>query len=283
MAEHPIWRYVGYVFTALGVFYLSTQIWDRLNSPSDDLVAQVEFGPFYLPPLLESQFESFGDLSDFNKLAQSIELEKLLADQDDKFTRSLAFDILREISLLLLDKLPRSIPSEITQISGYWSVRVENAGPTSLSGVTITLPNTAYISLKREGSNTQNHESREVILIGDLRPREVVRLTAWSFYGPTMLATDDIKLTHAKGLGEVSIRAPAGAFGRWIEDYWGFLIIMIVAFSPIGFLLIVAVTDVKRKNTVETKETAETDHDGKSDGANKDIPEPSPNSKSDGG
>lgn len=212
----PAAKAVGVV---LAILVAATQLWDWLTVPDDELVAHVDFGPFLQPPQLEMEFERFGDLRDWEKLAEIVDLDGLLDGESDAYAKDLARKVLFRVSWLLRDRLPASLPYEY-RLSGIWLARIVSESPRSLSEVTVTLPDTRYVLIRREGGEASHLESGEVIELGNLRPRESLSIVAWSAYETSARRAEEIKLTHSEGVGSVIVRAPVGRLGQWMDKYW---------------------------------------------------------------
>ena len=204
------------------------QLWDWTETvlQDDQLVANVEFWPFLQLPQLNSEFERFRELQGLENLEALIGLDEFMGDNDDPRAEALVRQVIRRVNLLLRERLPTSLPFEF-QMYGVWRVRVTNDSRRSLSGVTITLPNTRYLSVDREGEDPIQRESGEVIRVGALRPQESVLLTSWaSSAPPSQFRAERIELTHSEGIGEVAMRVPVGPVGQWIDRYWFPLLII---------------------------------------------------------
>ena len=166
-----------------------------------------------------SEFERFSELQDSESLADLIGLDEFMEDNDDPKAKALVRQVLRKVNLLLHERLPTSLPYKF-RMRGVWRVLVTNDNRRSLSEVTITLPDTRYLLVNREGEDPIQRESDEVIRVGTLRPQESVVLISWASSETSKRMAEEIKLTHSEGVGEVVIRAPVGPFGQWTDRYW---------------------------------------------------------------
>ena len=244
MSLTPDQGWLGFAKTGgvvLAVLVALTQLWNWTTPlfQGDELVADVSFGPFVQVPRLRSEIESFGELLNLKGLESLVNFDRLVKRSDDaRATEILLHDVLREVSRSLRDRLITSLSySDLLWPGGMYRVLVTNKGRRSLSEVTITLPDTQFLSLKREGENPSQCESGEVIELGTLRPQELVLLVSWASREPSRRSAGRIKLTHSEGVGDVVVRAPVGALGQWIEKYWiGALILLTGA---LGIILLV--------------------------------------------
>lgn len=199
-----------------------TQLWDWATALSSEVTAEITFGKFVMPPSLVDELEAVhDDLSDFAKLKADLDMSRALkVIEDEKVRTGVGNLIYLKFSDFLAKRLPRGVPSDYRSIDGYWSAVIRNRGTKAIEAVTITLPNTSYISVKREGLKAHHERSTSLIQLGQLQPHEGITLLAWSDIEPKRLYFDDIKLTHSTGVGNISIRAPAGPFWASMERWW---------------------------------------------------------------
>ena len=233
--------WVGFAKTAgivLVILVALTQLWDWTETllQDDELVANVYFGPFLQLPQLSSEFERFSELRDPESLADLIDFDEFMGDNDDPKAKSLVRKVIRRVNLLLRERLPTSLPYKF-RMNGVWRVIVTNESRRSLSEVTITLPDTRYLYVNRKGENPIQRESDEVIELGILRPQESVRLVSWASSRASKYGAAEIQLTHSEGVGEVVILVPLGPFAQWADRYWGVLLQLSVFLVLMGWWL----------------------------------------------
>ena len=239
----------------LAILVAATQLWDW-TAPllqGDGLAASVSFVPFLQVPLLRSELKSFDELLETESLASLVDLDRLVKhSNDEKAAEILVRDTLEEVSRSLRERLIRSLSRNyLLQPKGIYQVLVTNHSRRSLSEVTITLPDTQFLWLKREGENPSQCESGEIIKLGTLRPQESVALVSWTSSEPSIwLSVPGIILTHSEGVGDVAVRVPVGGLGQWFDKYWLAALFFSVGVSLIVVLVVVGMAE----SATESKE-----------------------------
>ncbi|GAA4445586.1 hypothetical protein [Novipirellula rosea] len=209
---------------AIGAVLALLQIWDWFTKPSDDLRATATFSEVHLPPTLDSHLnavetrlastELIGELAEGTYIDDKTEEGKRLAERE-------AERILRTIRR----EVPTDVPFEVSRVSGCYVMEVSNAGNSALSDVQVVVPSARVSELVREDDSNTISITRGVVSVGNLQPREVVKVSVWadSIYSP--YSSEGIRLTHSTGVGSVSIYAAASPFAQWI-DRWGIFAIV---------------------------------------------------------
>src|SRR6266699_4994357 len=62
MLARSMWKIIKLLGLGLTVLLALTQIWDWANKPSTKLSAQVQFGPFLMPPTVREEFDKLAQL-----------------------------------------------------------------------------------------------------------------------------------------------------------------------------------------------------------------------------
>jgi hypothetical protein len=122
---------------------------------------------------------------------------------------------------------------------GYWSADVVNEGERELKDVIFVLPNAALTCHWSEGalaSTCARGREKAATQLGDLQPRERVRVFAWTSIEPGALYFDNVRLTHSSGIGDVSFRKPVSTFWQWWESKW----LVVVFVTSLALLILVS-------------------------------------------
>lgn len=214
------------VFVAFLAAVLSiTQLWDWFAKPTQQLEAEVQFGPVLLPPSLAYQFEKLQPIVAGDWIEPLIHSSFARHGPAPKGADRLAQEITRELRYKLLDNVPTSVPSDVTNLSGYWRATVRNMGSQPLQGVRLVLPYTTVVRVEREGAPSAARSIDSVIELDVVHPRDVVRVTGWSEVEPSLANENSIRITHANGVGTVIINRPVGMIGRFADQYFPVLLI----------------------------------------------------------
>ena len=107
--------------------------------------------------------------------------------------------------------------------AGYLSGKVTNSGSTTLEDVRIYVPGVVEgeFSVNGEERLVQTEESTiPVLVLGTLSPGVEVPVSVWTRLPFSRFMSQEIRLSHSTGFGDVSVKMPTGRRGQWIER-WG--------------------------------------------------------------
>jgi hypothetical protein len=194
------------------------ELYDRFTKPRGDLIADVRFGPFVMPPgytLVGLHPERL--LPD--SLVREAMTKAAVLGMLPKDAGALApYGVGRYLRDGLSQRMPKFLPYEG---SGYWLVDVRNDGTQVLSSVVLALPSAEFICVTRDGTERCARPD-SLRAIGDLQPRDVVHVMAWTTSAPSEYDVSKIRLTHSLGIGAVN--APllvTSPFWYWMSRNWG--------------------------------------------------------------
>jgi hypothetical protein len=228
-----LFRFARNASYVLGAAVLLLQLWDWFSTRRQgDLEAVVTFGQFRLPPMLERDFAAI------RSLASPVVLDSI--PWSTRYSERARAAVTADVASFLAGRLPADVPPDVRQLAGYWAATVRNDGPRSLTSVTFTLPDARAVQLSRRGAPfMQNDAVHDVILIGDLQPKEEVEVFAWTSVPIAPRGEADITLTHDNGLGSVLVKRPVGRVGQLAERYWFLLRFLVLLFASIALATVV--------------------------------------------
>ena len=92
----------------------------------------------------------------------------------------------------------------------------------------------------------------EVVELGDLKPQEVVKVTAWA---SGFTDEDKLKIVYASGIGTIQFLKPGDPFWNWFAENWGdlFFGIFIILFF---MLIITGAIVLKRRGSKQVAPTS---------------------------
>ncbi len=79
--------------------------------------------------------------------------------------------------------LPPDIRYPWREPRGIWYTEVKNLGSSTCSSVSLTLPTVTAVKVEREGREPENLKVNAVIELGDLKPKDVIKITGWGDNG----------------------------------------------------------------------------------------------------
>lgn len=173
------------------------------NTPTTSLVAEVEYSAFKWPPTLDEAVKS-----SFRKAAIHSRVPAQLHPRLEEILEMAVAD-------LHMHRL-------VDRIDSVWFVKIKNDGGVPTSSVSIKFPKLVFADLQKEGLKREVFDWNDLVHLGDLRPQEVVYLTAWGNFGFLESDASQIRISHASGLGSVVVRAPANPVWVWADRNWRF-------------------------------------------------------------
>lgn len=242
--KKTVLRWGGYV-TAIAVTLVAlTQLVDWIGGwfaePSSNLVAEVTFGEFHVPPYITDELETLADPEVLKSTLIDYLGEELPDELVSRLVGHLSRDLQGRLQMSVLWPLHR-------ETLGYWSVDVRNDGTKAVEAVNIKLPYAIYASIKRESGDAEHRKTPELIPLGEIQPREEVQIIAWTRHTlsskfPSGYWGNQIRLTHASGIGTVTVGAEleVGRFWLWLADWWvpvGFALLFLAVWTS-GFIFI---------------------------------------------
>jgi hypothetical protein len=240
---------IGTVPAIIGV----VQIYGWIVKPEYKLVAQVNYGSFSLPPQLNTEYEKIAELVSEKHLKELIVKDKLenrwrwdsLSGDTNVLSRDAnvavthirpdANDLVHILSMTLTTEISYKILSECELFKGYWKVFVTNEGSKKVSEVLLTLPDAKYAQITADGKQTKLIEGSRLEL-GELQPKDVVEIYAWTNIANLKYFASDIKLTHNAGVGNIEVYHPLGRLIQIIDYWWGISFIIILLILLLVFL-----------------------------------------------
>ena len=250
---------VGLLAAVLSV----TQLWDWFVKPSQQLEADIQFGPFGLPPALDAYFDKLQPVIAGDWIEPLVRSSIGRAVPAQKDADRIARDVAREVQFRLRDSVPTRIPIEVTTLTGYWRATVRNTGSQPLQGVRLVLPHSTFVQVERDGGPAVRRNVDAVIDLDVVHPRDVLRVTAWSKIEPGIATEGDVRLTHAGGVGTLTIHRPVGILGRLTDQYAFPAVMLLMLGACITGLVLSARPTVKTKPALDPSSEGATSGRGK--------------------
>ena len=87
------------------------------------------------------------------------------------------------LSQKLRDRTPRSLPDKISGLRSLFSIAVTNDGSSAVSEVRLHLPGAEFLRVLGEAQNPAVERKGNVIYLGQMQPKESLKLYVWSSSG----------------------------------------------------------------------------------------------------
>jgi hypothetical protein len=224
---------IAVIGAIVGIITGVIKIIEFANARSSKVTAEVSLAAFSVPPALvrdREKLETFTAKPE--TLEQALDLPK--CDASDKST------IARNITRFLRDTLPFTAGGRFFDPTEVWFADVKNNSESTCEGVTLTLPGTNSVAIQREGKAVEYLDINEVLDIGDLKPKELVKITGWA-HG--FVDEDKLKLVYKTGVGNVKLTKPLSADWQLVSELWSGCALELFMFL---FLLIIGAIAVRR-------------------------------------
>lgn len=175
------------------------------------LTAEVSLTRFNLPPSVIREREKIRTLTENTEaLEKAIDLSRC-----DALHRQ---TIARNIARYFGDLVPYQGIERFSRSNNAWFADVKNNSESTCEGVTLTLPGTTSVAIEREGKDVQYLDNvNEVLDIGDLKPKELVKITGWA---AGFADEDKLKLVFKTGVGSVTVLKPMGPVWQFWSEQW---------------------------------------------------------------
>ena len=191
-----------------------------LTSPRANLEAAFSVGMYVEPPSIDI---AVGEIDDAMSRLQG-DIIDVLSDGDFLLPDVTSFQVSDAVRRVTrdLDDGRRSLLRRRTS-AGHLSGVVANSGSTTLEDVRIYVPNAveAEFSVNEDERLVQTERnSIPVLMLGTLPPGVEVPVSVWTRSAFSRFTSQEIRLSHSNGFGDVSVEMPTGRLGQWVER-WG--------------------------------------------------------------
>lgn len=195
-------------------------MWGWLTSPRANLEAAFSVGSYVEPPSIDIAVgEIDGAVSRLEgDIVDVLSNGEFLLPDVSSFQLSNA---IRRVTHDLEDRR-RSLLRRRTS-AGYLSGVVTNSGSTTLENVRISVPGAVEgeFSVNGHGRVVQSEGNNiPVLILGTLAPGVEVQVSVWTRSAISRFRSQEIRLSHSNGFGDVSVEIPTGRLGQWVER-WG--------------------------------------------------------------
>ncbi len=212
------------IAVVLGIVLSAKQLFEWGTAPTTSLEAIVEYDSFFWPKEFTDWTQGLRDKLSVDSLVEKINYRSFTGQKIDSVEY---YDIVRSIvqstSYHFQESIPfRGIPEPLDQIRGYWMISLKNGDDQELESVELFLPNAIFVEVKREGLDRRSLRIGEVYSVGRMRPGEQLGLIAWTT-SDAETYTNQLRVTHKGGSGEISIRRRVGPMGQFFDNYWPIL------------------------------------------------------------
>ena len=244
-----LWARIGKIGTVLGIIVALIGIYKYITESSPNLNAEIHYGELKLSPVHEEVLSELKEIINVEELknsyfdkAQAIAKETKLqgskiypsGEIQEEFFINLSNNMIDIDNYIIegfkeftnsFDRYQSSMGrylsysrTKLFDHNGYWMVVLTNDGSKIAKGVSLQLPNAEYVEIKRPGQEATIASVKEVIELGNVKPKEKIEVYAWTSSEPYSNLKDDIKLVYEDGTGDVALFEPQSPFWHHLRS-----------------------------------------------------------------
>lgn len=214
------------ILALLGGVWVMLQIWSWVTEPKGDLEARVSMANIAYPPSVDEVISSIRESINQDAIEHALGRELIVTLDKTDISKEEIKLISSALAWELRDEFPRLELSEALRLTGMYKIEVRNNGSSSVSAVRLKIPNFDMVEIIRDDKPPEFQENRTLIQLGTIQPTESVILHSWSKMPVSSYRAEDIRLTHDKGIGSISIRSDVGGFALWVDEF-GWLLLFV--------------------------------------------------------
>jgi hypothetical protein len=217
----------GLVTIVTGVISLAGY-WEKRSQ----LTAEIVSAPFVLPGFVSREDDKLeAAVKDTKTIEQLMETPTLRKEEKTL----LALKVTGWIRIVLGSE-PRRPLIEPRLV---WFADVKNSGRSTCESVSLTVPNVTSARLEKEGRKEEYVDVNGVIDLGDLKPKDTVKVTCWSSGLP--INEDDLKIVYRTGVGSILLLKPVSPFWVSVSEGWPFVLLLLLLLLFFSVLIIVGI------------------------------------------
>src|SRR5207249_3649122 len=99
-------------------------------------------------------------------------------------------------------------------------------GRTTCQSVSLTVPYVSSARVEREGRKAEYVDADAVVELGDLKPKDTVKVTCWASNMP--YNDDDLKIVYRDGVGSILMLKPVSPFWVDVSEGWAFVLLVML-------------------------------------------------------
>lgn len=217
----------GLVAIVTGVISIAGY-WEKRSQ----LTAGIVSAPFVLPGFVSREYDKLeAAVNDTKTIEQLLELPTLKKEEKTLLTLKVA-GWLRNV----MGSEPRR-----PVIEPRWVLfaDVKNSGGSTCESVSLTVPYVTSARVEKEGRKAEYVDVNAVIDLGDLKPKDTVKVTCWASSMP--INEDDLKIVHRAGVGSIVLLKPVSPFWVSVSEGWPFVLLLLLLLLFFSVLIVVGV------------------------------------------
>jgi hypothetical protein len=128
---------------------------------------------------------------------------------------------------------------------------VKNDGGSTCEAVALTVPDASSARIEKEGRKVEYVDVSGVIELGDLKPKDTVKVTAWT---SGYLREDELKIVHRAGIGSILLLKSVSPFWFGVSENWPVVLLLLLLLL---FFAVLVVVGRRQQQTDGKAQTAE--------------------------
>jgi hypothetical protein len=228
----------GLVTIVTGVITLS-EYWEKRSR----LTAEITFAPFVLPAFVSRERDRLeAAAKDTETIEQVMQMPTTLKKEEKDL-------LVLKIQRWLRDVIgPPRLMSD--QARSVVFADVKNSGKSTCESVSLAVPEATSAKVEREGRKVEYVDANSVIELGDLKPKDTVKVTCWTSTMPlTSFFEEDLKIVYRNGVGSILLMKPVSPFWVSVSQDWPFILLMMLMVLFFSVLIVVGVRQQRAQST----------------------------------
>lgn len=228
----------GLVAIVTGVIKIS-EYWEKRSQ----LTAEIISAPFALPGFVSREHDRLeGAAKDTKAIEQLLDFSTLRKEEKSLFAQKVSG---------WLQNLLSSEPGRVGFGPRYILIAdVKNSGRSTCQSVSLTVPDVSSARVEREGKKAVDVDVDTVIELGDLKPKETVKVTCWASMMP--FNEDDLKIVYHDGVGSILMLKPVSPFWVDVSEGWALVLLIMLLLLFFAVLIVVGVRQQRAEAAATT-------------------------------
>jgi hypothetical protein len=210
--------------------------WERRSQ----LTVEISSAPFVLPAFASAEHEKLeAAIKNRKEIEQALDVPAWKKEDRELAARTIA-NWLRGI---MQSEAKRPIFDPRTVVFA----EVKNTGSSTCESVSLTLHDATAVRIEREGGKIESLDISGIVDLGDLKPQDTVKITAWTHGLPPN--DDEVKLVYRNGVGSIVLMKPVSPLWVGVSEDWPCVLFVMLVLMFFSVLIVVG----KRGQLKESK------------------------------
>lgn len=253
------WEWLGKIAALLALILTVFSILNFLKPSEYSLSVIGSHSPYFIPKEM---------MIDLNSLESAFDTSSLKEDYIHSAAAPVVGDLkvvglVDYISYYFNESYPSSMIKQMNGTRSVWFFKIRNNGYKEIPGLKLELPFEGLFSISKVGEDTVSHDFKNIISLGNLRPKNEINVTVWSTLGSEDYWEKDTRVTHSNGVYSVKYPVHLTGFYEWVarsypSEYFQIVLFIIMVAILVGIFYLGVALERERikKLIIENKKKA---------------------------